>query len=279
MGAKGLRAAKPILKSQGDLKKLGEGKAQKTLVVGFIIALLFLLAGCGGEATATPQAQLPPTTLALPTGIPTFTPAPATPEPVSTPTPTLIVLPPTATPSPTPPRPTPTAVTAPTPTVTPFPTPTLRPTPTVNNGFKQLTIEQARNIDGYRALFPTYLPANFKLNRISVSQNTNPRLITVISEYGDDQNHNFDISAQVLPDLVPANGGPATPVTTEPFTPPPTARSNFFQQENVQIRGQTALLSYSDFQSSLSWSEGITRYFINGSLSKSDILKVAESLA
>jgi hypothetical protein len=271
-------ADKSIQSYKPGLTKSWVGKIQNLPVLAAILTLICLLAGCGEETTPTPLAQLPPTTLTSPTVIPTFTAVPSTPVPPNTPTPTLIVLPPTATPSPTV-KATPTAVTAPTPTFTPFPTPTLRPTPTVNNGFKQLTIEQARNINGYRALFPTYLPANFKLNRISVSQTTTPRLITIISEYGDDQNHSFDISAQVLPDLVPATTGSTSPVTIEPFTPQPTARSNFFQQENVTVRGQPGLLSYTDFQASLSWSEGITRYFINGSLTKTDMLKVAESLA
>ncbi len=238
-----------------------------------------LLVACG-EVTPTSGVVSPPVNVG-PTGIPTFTFDPKTPVPTGTPAPTVIELPPTATVAPTPSvtaasirQPTP----APSPTLAPTATP--RPTATLATGaFREITQEQARNLGGYRAMFPTYLPSGFKLSRTTVGETTNPRLITVLSEYNAAQGRYFYINALASPGTssLPPTLPPTTP---DLLTPRPSVQiqTGIFRQETVTIRGQPALLSYSDQQASLSWAEGVTRYSINGALSRADILKVAESL-
>lgn len=101
------------------------GKRMRTFLVG--LALIVVLAGCGGGAAAPKSvATVVPATAVSP--IPATT--AATPAPTMTPRPTA-----TANPSPTPmPRPTPTiaptVASAPPPTPTPVPQPTPNPTPT-----------------------------------------------------------------------------------------------------------------------------------------------------
>ncbi len=250
-----------------------------TLLFSLFLLLLVLLAGCSDEATATPG-RVEPTSVAVPpTGIPTFTAEPATPFPTSTIAPTLIVLRPTATPAPTA-TPSPTVPPSPTPTFTPIPTATPRPTQPLPSGFRQVSPDQVRNLNGYRALLPTYLPAGFKLSRISVGETGGPpRLLTIISEYEDAQDRVFYMNAQAVPGLTPVPSPvlPATP--TGGFTPQPSAPTSIFRQENVRVRGRPGLLSYTDDQTLLSWSDNVTRYFINGSVSKADIVRIAESLA
>lgn len=88
------------------------------------LAILTLLAACGGSNTSTSSSPTPTSTSALISGAPTDTPTSAGSTPTSTPTAS-----PQSTPTPTPtppPRPTPT----PTPKPRPTPTPTPRPTPT-----------------------------------------------------------------------------------------------------------------------------------------------------
>jgi hypothetical protein len=244
------------------------------LVVG--IALLALLTACGDEvATPTELAQV----TIVPTAIPTFTPVPATPIPTSTPTPTLIVLPPTVTPSPTA-SPTPVIALLPTPTLSASPSPSVSPRPSatpVNSPFKTISAEQARNLDGYRTLLPTYVPSGFKLTRITLAQTVTPRLITVICEFDDEQGRVFYISAQALPGLATVAGSSFS--NTPAASLSPTASANFFRQETILVRGHFALLSYTDSQATLSWTEGVTNYFVNGALTRADILLVAESLA
>ncbi len=260
------------------------------LAVGLLPALLFLLVACSEQSTPLSLVEVSPTPTSQPTLIPTFTAVPVSPTVAE---PTLIIVPPTATARPTP-TPAPTAPPAPTPTATPQPTATARPT-LAADAFKQVSLDEARNLNGYRARFPTFLPADFKLSRISVSETTNPRLITLITEYRDGQGQVFYFNTQVFPAQPPtplpqpptATPGPpvgagtarATPTATlPPPTPRPTAPSAVFGQLSVNINGQPGLLSYSQLQTTLSWAEGSTRYFINGPISKEDIVKVAESL-
>src|SRR5436305_904885 len=128
-----------------------------------LLALVCLtLGGCGSDnerVTATPISR---GLAGPPTAIPTYTPVPATPIPQPTITPTPIVVPPSPTPPPTS-TPLPTATAVPAPTSTPFPTlaprPTLAlPTAASQGPYREITEAQARNLDGYRALLPTYLP-------------------------------------------------------------------------------------------------------------------------
>lgn len=252
----------------------------------FSVFCLFLLVACGGEATPVSQAQL--------TAIPTFTVAAASSAPGGTATPTAIVVPPTATLAPTL-TVAPMLLTA-TPTLPPTSTasPTVPPRPTLAGASREITSEQARNLNGYRALLPTYLPPGFKLVRITASETTNPRIITVVSEYEDAQGRSFFINAQAVPSATPtptrqptptavaapvSPGSTLVPTVTPTYTPRPTAASLLIRQENIGVRNQQALLSYNNSQASLSWSEGVTRYFLNGELSRDSIIKVAESLS
>lgn len=248
-----------------------------------------LLVGCGEEVAPTAL----PTSVA-PLVIPTFTSAPAI-QLDGTPTPTPIVVPPTERPTDTP-VPTNTPTIAPTVTPTPRPTDTPVPTPTRPAGALQdITVEQARNFNGYHALLPAYLPTDFKLTRLSGGHAQGSDIILILAEYQDAAGNVFYFNTQALPGVTAAPivtstpfptfaslspGATALPTSTPlpTFTPRPTASGSQFGQETVEVRGQLALLSYNNAQSSLSWSEGPTQYLLNGTLSKEEIVKVAQSL-
>ena len=252
-----------------------------------ILLVALLLAGCGNEAsTPTPAANAP----SLP--IPTFTAPPETPTSAGTPTPTPIVVPATE-----PPLPTITPTTPP--TAVPPPTFTLRPSATApppttpaGGAFHEVTVEQARNLNGYRAVLPSYLPTGFRLNRLSAAETSQPRLITLLAEYTNAGGQIFYYTLQAVPGATPTvPPSPTLPPTlsarvsvspttvpTPTFTPRPTPPGTAFSQESVTVRGQTGLLSINGLEASLRWSEGAASFSINGPLSKEEILKLAESL-
>lgn len=269
---------------------------------GFILFLLLFLvgltlAGCGSDiTTTTPITNL----FAGPsTAIPTYTPAPATALPQPTISPTPIVVLPTSTPPPTA-TPVPTATPKPPPTATPFPTQpprptTALPTPTGQTPYREISPEQARNLKGYRALLPTYLPTGYKLIRISYSEIPGSNIISLIGEFATDkpQTQTFYLNTQYLPastpvptatPVPPTTGSPlVTPVPT-PTLPPlktgpfPTVAPGIFRQDTVRVRGQAGLLSYSSQFTSLSWTETTSSYALNGFITPDEALKVAESL-
>ncbi|HEX2913085.1 MAG TPA: hypothetical protein VH186_19930 [Chloroflexia bacterium] len=208
------------------------------------------------------------------TPIPTFTTSPTMP---STPTPTLIVVPPTPTPvSVVTTAPTFTPIPAPTPTPEPTYTPLVLPTPYTSNFLRPITPEQARNFNGFHALLPVYLPPGFKLQRLSAGELGTPRLISIIAEYSGGEGLNFFLNIQATPES-PTTFSPPAPVWQDQSTPSPIG-TNIFKQEVVTAHGQQALLSYSSAQSSLSWSEGISRYFLTGTINREEIIKIADSL-
>jgi hypothetical protein len=261
----------------------------------FLILLVvgFSLAGCGSElySTATPQAAqaVQP--------IPTFTPVPATALPVPTSSPTPIVVPPTPTPAPTA-TPRPTATAKPAPTATPLPTAAPRPTfaqatPPGQGPYREISPEEARNLSGYRALLPTYLPAGYRLGRISFSEIPGSNIISLVAEFDAEVGQPFYLNTRYIP-ISPTATAPVTtptgspnpnqapspaptlpPIRTGPF---PTVASGVFRQDTVLVRGQAALLSYSLQFTSLSWSETSSSYALNGMLTPEEALKVAESL-
>lgn len=264
------------------------------ILVLYLICLI--LAGCGDnneKATATPFGS---GQVGAPTAIPTFTAIPATPVPAPTITPTPIVVPPSATPAPTiTPVPTPTATFAP--TSTPFPTQAPRPTATVatvtgQGTYRQITEEQARNLDGYRALLPTYLPEGYKLARISYSEITGTNIISLIAEFDNDKTQSFYLNTQYVPGLAPLpTAKPSPSLSPSPYTPLPsptppplkvgpfpTVGPGEFKQDTVLVRGQAGLLSYSSQFTSLSWTETTSSYALNGVITPDEALAIAASL-
>ncbi len=176
----------------------------------------------------------------------------------------------------------------------------MAPTRPVLNGFQEISPDQVRNLNGYRGLLPAYLPAGYKLARISYSNNAVQQILTLLSEFSDGQGRSFSISAQVVPatptptititpnlaatlTIIATSGvtiqiPSITPTLLPTQTLRPTALSATFQQENILIRGQLGLFSEGNGLASLSWLEGRVSYFINGTLSRDEILKVAASL-
>lgn len=256
-----------------------EGKRAGWWLGLVLIGVDLTLSACGESFTPTPALQ------PAPLQIPTFTPLPVKP---GTPTPSPIIVPATSTPLPTlASTATPTPVPPPTLASIPSPVPTKLPTPTSGgNGFREITVEQARNLNGYRALLPAYLPSGFRLAHLSASQTVGPRLITLLAEYDDSTGRAFYYNVQASPDTPPtarpiATTAPVTgplPTVAPTFTPRPTAPGLEYQQETVTVRSQPASLSYSRVEVSLRWSEGLTAYSINGQISREEVLKVAESL-
>lgn len=262
-----------------------------------LIWLALFLAACGSDQT-TPIPDSVSTE--PPTAIPTFTPQRATPLPIPTITPTPIVVPPTETPAPTV-TPLPTATPTRPPTATPAPTITPKPTtvlPTLSNlgPYQEISVDQARNLKGYRTLLPTYLPAGFKLGRITYSQIFNSKVFSLISEFENDQAQTFYLNVQYIPPLptaTPTSTPALTPILTlppvaplaTPTLPPsrtgpfPTAGSGDFKQFDVRVRNTAGLLSYSNSFTTLSWSEASGNYALNGLISPEEALKVAASLS
>jgi hypothetical protein len=264
-------------------------------LVWLVIVLALALAGCGSDqATPTPARD----SSAPPTVIPTFTPARATPLPIPTITPTPIVVPPTDTPAPTE-TPLPTLPPTRPPTATPPPTTPPRPTtalPTLaQSQYQEISVDQARNLNGYRTLLPTYLPAGFKLGRITYSQINNSPVFSLVVVFENDQAQTFYLNIQYVPPLptVTPTATPAqTPLLTLPVAPLatptlppsrtgpyPTAASGDFVQYAVRVRNTAGLLSYSNSFTSLSWSEASGSYALNGLISPDEALKVAASLS
>jgi hypothetical protein len=262
------------------------------MLKGFRIILLLLLTGLLLAGCQSATITTPPSPGAAPV-IPTFTPAPATALPVPTITPTPIIVLPTATEPPTAtPAPPPTATAAP--TTTPFPSPAPLPTlalPALSAqaAYREISPEQARNLNGYRALLPDYLPAGFKLGRISFSEIPGSKIISLVTEFDGANSQTFYLNAQYFPAATPSpaptpTGSPLlTPAPTSTLPPQrtgpfPSAAPGIFQQETVRVRGQAGLLSYTNQFTSLSWTESPTSYALNGMITPDEALKVAESL-
>lgn len=263
------------------------------VILSLLLASL-VLAGCGSESPLTTATPISNQFAGPPTPIPTYTPEPATAMPIPTITPTPIVVLPTPTPPPTA-TPAPTATPVPPPTYTPFPTQAPRPTvaiPTVisQGPYRKITQEQARNLDGYRALLPTYLPDGYKLTRITYSDIPGSNIISLIVQFETDKTETFYLNIQYIPASAPiptATVNPSlTPNTPQPtptlppvrLRPYPTAGVGIFRQDTVRVRNQVGLLSYSSQFTSLSWTETTSSYALNGLITPDEALKVAESL-
>jgi hypothetical protein len=262
------------------------------MLKGFRIILLLILAGLiltGCESAPTTTQALPGTAPV----IPTFTPVPATALPLPTITPTPIIVlptptePPTATPVP-PPTATPASTATPFPSPAPLPTLAL-PTLSAQAAYREISPEQARNLNGYRALLPTYLPVGVKLGRISFSEIPGSKIVSLVTEFDGANGQTFYRNTQYFPAATPtpaptATGNPLLTPAPTPTLPPqrtapfPTAPSGVFRQEMVRVRGQAGLLSYTNQFTSLSWTESPTSYALNGMLTPDEALKVAESL-
>lgn len=157
-------------------------------------------------------------------------------------------------------------------------------------------MDQARNLKGYRALLPTYLPAGFKLGRITYSQINNSPVFSLIVVFENDQAQTFYLNIQYIPPqptVTPTATSAVTPLLTLPTVAPlatptlppsrtgpfPTAASGDFVQYAVRVRNTAGLLSYSNSFTSLSWSEASGSYALNGLISPEEALKVAASLS
>ena len=267
----------------------------KRLKLILLVGLLSLvLAGCGSDNVLNTATPISNSLAGLPTAIPTYTPIPATALPEPTITPTPIIVPPTPTPPPTAtPAPTATAVRAP--TATPLPTPTPRPTiaiPTAagQGPYREITEGQARNLDGYRALLPTYLPDTYKLTRISYSEIPGSNIISLIVEFANDKTQTFFLNTQYVPGFAPVPTAQITAaITSEPKQTPtlpplktgpfPSVSPGVLRQDAVLVRGQAGLLSYSSQFTSLTWTEGTSSYALNGLITPGEALAVAASLS
>lgn len=257
-----------------------------------LAGLALMVSGCRvEEVTPTPGdvANEPPP------AIPTFTPLPSTPLPTITPTP--IVVPPTATLAPTA-TPAPTVQPTRVPTATPqpaIPQPTTAlPTLAATGEYREITVDQARNLNGYRTLLPTYLPLGFKLLRINYSRTSSSPVFSLIEVFENDQAQAFYLNIQYVPPLPTATPAPTpadnpvsalppqTPAT--PTLPPartgpfPTATGSDFVQYDVRVRNTVGLLSYSNTFTSLSWTETSGNYALNGLISPQEAFKVVASL-
>lgn len=156
-------------------------------------------------------------------------------------------------------------------------------------------MEQARNLNGYRTLLPTYLPEGFKLSRINYSRISGSPVFSLIIVFENAQNQAFYLNIQYVPPL-PTPAPTFTPsdnaaMTLPPLAPPvtptlpptrnapfPTAADSNFTQYEVPVRKVAGLLSYNNTFTSLSWSEPSGNYALNGLISPDDALKVAASL-
>ena len=253
------------------------------------LGLSLVLAGCTGD-----QIGVSSDSGEAPTAIPTFTPEPSTPFPTPTITPTPIIVPPTDTPAPTatPTRP-PSATAAPSTTVPPT---TVLPTLSNDGRYQEITVDQARNLNGYRTLLPTYLPEGFKLSRINYSQIGGSPVFSLIIVFENAQNQAFYLNIQYVPPLPtvaptftpsenPVITLPPSSALTTPTLPPtrsgpfPTSTDSNFSQYAVPVRNVAGLLSYNNTFTSLSWSEPSGNYALNGLISPDDALKVAASLS
>jgi hypothetical protein len=159
----------------------------------------------------------------------------------------------------------------------------------VQAAYREISPEQARNLNGYKALLPGYLPVGFKLGRISFSEIPDSKIISLVTEFDGADGQTFYLNTQYFPAATPtpaptATGSPLlTPAPTPTLPPPgagpfPTAAPGIFQQETVLVRGQAGLLSYTNQFTSLSWTESPTSYALNGMITPDEALKVAESL-
>ncbi len=272
-------------------KSYWAGKVCGWLAYG-LIGLVGLQA-CGDQATAQPLNTSLQTASLQDIPIPTFTALPVISE-SGTPTPTPIVVP--ATPTllrlTSAPEPLPTATSVPTVVPATAPPPTPRPSvslPNQGGTLQEITVQQARNFNGFQAQLPTYLPTGYRLSRLSAGQSGQPRITVLVGEYSDQAGHTFYFNIQAIGGQAastialptptrPTLLTPGQPSATPTFTPRPTVLTHEFKQETITIKGRPGLLSLDNNQSSLGWSAAGVQYFITGPLSREDIIKVAESL-